>query len=149
MVIGPTGIYTIVSQKYTSKEDKVRIKQDKENVRLIGSTGSLEEYLANKNSLKIVSNFRDKQTHFQVKDEKIKFVTNNKIYYGTSKTIETVNGKNSKETSEEKVNSINSIDIESFTEGKWVQNGQDWSFSGYNDVNQPFIRAAYVYHRKQ
>ena len=79
VVIGPTGIYTIVSQKYTSKEDKVSIKQDKENVRLIGSTGSLEEYLANKNSLKIVSNFRDKQTHFQVKDEKIKFDTNNKI----------------------------------------------------------------------
>ena len=78
----------------------------------------------------------------------ILFVTNNKIYYGTSKTIETVNGKNSKETSEEKVNSINSIDIESFTEGKWVQNGQDWSFSGYNDVNQPFIRAAYVDHRE-
>jgi Zn ribbon nucleic-acid-binding protein len=79
VVIGPSGIFTIVTQKYNSKEDKDKIKQDKENIALMGNSGSLEEYLANKHSLKVVSNFRDTQTHFKVNDEKIKFDSNNKI----------------------------------------------------------------------
>ncbi|WP_409198509.1 hypothetical protein ACA135_01270 [Methanobrevibacter acididurans] len=79
VVIGPTGIFTIVTQKYNSKEDNGKIKQDKENSSLIGKSGSLEEYLSSKHSLKVVSNFRDKQTHFKVNDSKIKFDTNNKI----------------------------------------------------------------------
>lgn len=58
----------------------------------------------------------------------ILFVTHNKIYYGTSK------------------GEISSVDVENFTEGKWIKKGEDWEFTG--DVNESFIRAAYVDHRK-
>lgn len=39
MVIGPTGIYTILSQKFNSKEDKDRIRQEDETEKLISILG--------------------------------------------------------------------------------------------------------------
>lgn len=79
VVVGPTGIFTILSQKYNSKEDKERVKSDFENVNLIGDSASLEKYRNKKNTLKLSAQNGDKQSRFQLSDVNIKFDYNNRV----------------------------------------------------------------------
>lgn len=79
VVVGPTGIFTILSQKYNSKEDKERVKSDFENVNLIGDSASLEKYRNKKNTLKLSAQNGDNQSRFQLADGDIKFDYNNRV----------------------------------------------------------------------
>ncbi|MDO5850568.1 MAG: hypothetical protein Q4P14_05070 [Methanobacteriaceae archaeon] len=79
VIVGPTGIYTILTQKYESKQDKNRQRSDIENGALIGRSSDIGEYMANRNRLELTGGYDDNQTRFQFGNEEIQFDYNNKI----------------------------------------------------------------------
>ena len=79
VIVGPTGVYTILTQKYASKQDKNRQRSDRENGALIGGSSDIGDYMANRNRLELTGGYDDNQTRFQFGNEEIKFDYNNKI----------------------------------------------------------------------
>ena len=72
VVVGPTGIYTILSQKFDAKEDKNRIKQENETQELISLLGdeSNERLIPDDNPI---------TAKFINPEHKVKFEHNNRI----------------------------------------------------------------------
>lgn len=72
VVVGPTGIYTIVSQKYDAKEDKDRIKQENETKELISLLGEDSDKRLIPDENPITSKFINP-------NQKVRFEHNNRI----------------------------------------------------------------------
>ncbi len=79
VIVGPTGVYTILTQKYASKQDKNRQRSDRETGALIGGASDIGDYMANRNRLELTGGYDDNQTRFQFGNEEIQFDYNNKI----------------------------------------------------------------------
>lgn len=79
VIVGPTGVYTILTQKYASKQDKDRQRSDRETGALIGGSSDIGDYMANRNRLELTGGYDDNQTRFQFGNEEIQFDYNNKI----------------------------------------------------------------------
>ncbi|MCQ2738007.1 MAG: hypothetical protein MJ224_05315 [archaeon] len=79
VIVGPTGVYTILTQKYESKQDKDRQRSDMETGALIGGSSDIGDYMANRNRLELTGGYDDNQTRFQFGNEEIQFDYNNKI----------------------------------------------------------------------
>ncbi len=79
VVVGPTGIYTILTQRYASKEDKNKQRADAEIDDLIAGPSDIKNYMDNRNRLELTDGYDDNQTRFQFGNEEIQFDYNSKI----------------------------------------------------------------------
>ena len=79
VIVGPTGVYTILTQKYSSKEDKNKQKSAAEIDELIAGPSDIRNYMDNRNRLELTGGYDDHQTRFQFGNEEIQFDYNSKI----------------------------------------------------------------------
>ena len=79
VVVGPTGVYTILSQKYASKDNKNKLRYESENDSFIYDNPDIGNYIDKKNTLELTSGYEDNQTRFQFGNEEIQFNDNSKI----------------------------------------------------------------------
>ena len=77
VIVGPTGIYTILTHKYSPKNDKQKFES--ENDALLSGAPDIKNYMDKKNILELKDGYSDNQTRFQFGNEEIEFDNNNKI----------------------------------------------------------------------
>ena len=79
VVVGPTGVYTILSKRYDSKDYKNKVKSDSETDAMVNDSASIQNYMDKKNTLELQTDFKDNQTRFEFGNEEIHFVNNSQI----------------------------------------------------------------------
>ena len=79
VVVGPTGIFTIISKRYDPTEYKNKIKSDNETDSMVNDSASIQDYIDKKNTLELQDGYDDHQTRFQFGNEEIHFVHNSKV----------------------------------------------------------------------
>ncbi len=79
VVVGPTGIFTIISKRYDPTEYKNKIRSDNETDSMVNDSASIQDYIDKKNTLELQDGYDDHQTRFQFGNEEIHFVHNSKV----------------------------------------------------------------------
>ena len=79
VVVGPTGIFTIISKRYDPTEYKNKIRSDNETDSMVNDSASIQDYMDKKNTLELQDGYDDHQTRFQFGNEEIHFVHNSKV----------------------------------------------------------------------
>ncbi|SFL14766.1 hypothetical protein SAMN02910297_00010 [Methanobrevibacter olleyae] len=79
VVVGPTGLFTILSKRYDSKEYKNKVKSDNETDAMVNDSASIQNYMDRKNTLELQTDYDDNQSRFQFGNEEIHFVNNSQI----------------------------------------------------------------------
>ena len=79
VVVGPTGIFTILSQRYDSKDYKNKLKSDTETGDMLSESASIQDYRQKKNTLELQTDYDDNQSRFQFGNEEIHFTQNSQI----------------------------------------------------------------------
>ena len=79
VVVGPTGVYTILSKRYDSKDYKNKVKSDNETDAMVNDSASIQNYMDKKNTLELQTDYKDNQTRFEFGNEEIHFVNNSQI----------------------------------------------------------------------
>jgi len=79
VVVGPTGVFTILSKRYNAKEHKDKMKSDSETEGLVNESASIQDYIDKKNTLELQDGYEDNQTRFQFGNEEIHFLDNSAI----------------------------------------------------------------------
>ena len=79
VVVGPTGVFTIISKRYDPLEYKNKIKSDNETDGMVNDSASIQDYMDKKNTLELQDGYDDNQTRFQFGNEEIHFVHNSKV----------------------------------------------------------------------
>lgn len=79
VVVGPTGVYTILSKRYDSKDYKNKVKSDNETDTMVNDSASIQNYMDKKNTLELQTDYKDNQTRFEFGNEEIHFVNNSQI----------------------------------------------------------------------
>ncbi|MBQ6138516.1 MAG: hypothetical protein IJI80_02430 [Methanobrevibacter sp.] len=79
VVVGPTGVYTILSKRYDSKDYKNKVKSDSETDAMVNDSASIQNYMDKKNTLELQTDYKDNQTRFEFGNEEIHFVNNSQI----------------------------------------------------------------------
>ena len=79
VVVGPTGVLTILSKRYDSKDYKNKVKSDSETDAMLSDSASIQNYMDKKNTLELQTDYADNQSRFQFGNEEIHFVNNSQI----------------------------------------------------------------------
>ncbi len=79
VVVGPTGVFTILSKRYDPKEYTDKVKSDSETDGMLSESASIQDYRIRKNTLELQTGYDDNQTRFQFGNEEIHFVHNSRI----------------------------------------------------------------------
>ncbi len=79
VVVGPTGVFTILSKRFDSKEFKNKTKSDNETGKMVNDSASIQNYMDKKNTLELQTDYDDNQSRFQFGNEEIHFVDNSQI----------------------------------------------------------------------
>ena len=79
VVVGPTGVFTILSKRYDPKDYKNKVKSDSETDAMLSDSASIQNYMDKKNTLELQTDFKDSQTRFEFGNEEIHFVNNSQI----------------------------------------------------------------------
>ena len=79
VVVGPTGVFTILSKRYDSKDYKNKVKSDSETDAMLSDSASIQNYMDKKNTLELQTDYADNQSRFQFGNEEIHFVNNSQI----------------------------------------------------------------------
>ena len=79
VVVGPTGVFTILSKRYDSKDYKNKVKADSETDAMVNDSASIQNYIDKKNTLELQTDSKDNQTRFEFGNEEIHFVDNSQI----------------------------------------------------------------------
>ena len=79
VVVGPTGVFTILSKRYDSKDYKNKVKSDNETGAMLSDSASIQNYMDKKNTLELQTDSKDNQTRFEFGNEEIHFVDNSQI----------------------------------------------------------------------
>ena len=79
VVVGPTGIFTILSKRYDSKDYKNKVKSDSETDAMVNESASIQDYRQRKNTLELQTDYDDNQSRFQFGNEEIHFTQNSQI----------------------------------------------------------------------
>ena len=79
VVVGPTGVYTILSKRYDPKDYKNKVKSDNETDAMVNDSASIQNYMDKKNTLELQTDYKDNQSRFEFGNEEIHFVNNSQI----------------------------------------------------------------------
>ena len=79
VVVGPTGVYTILSKRYDPKDYRNKVKSDSETDAMLNDSASIQNYMDKKNTLELQTDKKDDQTRFEFGNEEIHFVDNSQI----------------------------------------------------------------------
>lgn len=79
VVVGPTGVFTILSKRYDSKDYKNKVKSDSETDAMVSDSASIQNYMDKKHTLELQTDHKDDQTRFEFGNEEIHFVDNSQI----------------------------------------------------------------------
>ncbi len=79
VVVGPTGLFTILSKRYDSKDYKNKVKSESETDAMVSDSASIQNYMDRKNTLELQTGQKDDQTRFEFGNEEIHFVDNSQI----------------------------------------------------------------------
>ena len=79
VVVGPTGIFTILSKRYDSNDYKNKVKSDSETDTMVNESASIQDYRQRKNTLELQTDYDDNQSRFQFGNEEIHFTQNSQI----------------------------------------------------------------------
>ncbi len=79
VVVGPTGVFTILSKRYDPKDYKNKVKSDNETDAMLSDSASIQNYIDKKNTLELQTDYDDNQSRFQFGNEEIHFVNNSQI----------------------------------------------------------------------
>ncbi|MBQ3472662.1 MAG: hypothetical protein IJH35_01115 [Methanobrevibacter sp.] len=79
VVVGPTGVYTILSKRYDPKDYRNKVKSDNETDAMVNDSASIQNYMDKKNTLELQTDYKDNQTRFEFGNEEIHFVNNSQI----------------------------------------------------------------------
>ena len=79
VVVGPTGVFTILSQRYDSKDYKNKVKSESETDAMLSDSASIQDYRQKKNTLELQTDYDDNQSRFQFGNEEIHFTQNSQI----------------------------------------------------------------------
>lgn len=79
VVVGPTGVFTILSKRYDSKDYKNKVKAEGETDAMLNDSASIQNYIDKKNTLELQTDHKDDQTRFEFGNEEIHFVNNSQI----------------------------------------------------------------------
>ena len=79
VVVGPTGVFTILSKRYDSKDYKNKVKSESETDAMVSDSASIQNYMDRKNTLELQTGQKDDQTRFEFGNEEIHFVDNSQI----------------------------------------------------------------------
>ena len=79
VVVGPTGVFTILSKRYDSKDYKDKVKADSETDAMLSDSASIQNYIDKKHTLELQTDYDDNQSRFQFGNEEIHFVNNSQI----------------------------------------------------------------------
>ena len=79
VVVGPTGVFTILSQRYDSKDYKNKVKSESETDAMLSDSASIQDYRQKKNTLELQTDYADNQSRFQFGNEEIHFTQNSQI----------------------------------------------------------------------
>ena len=79
VVVGPTGVFTILSKRYDSKDYKNKVKSDNETDAMVNDSASIQNYIDKKNTLELQTDYDDNQTRFEFGNEEIHFLNNSQI----------------------------------------------------------------------
>ena len=79
VVVGPTGVFTILSKRYDPKDYKNKVKSDSETDAMLSDSASIQNYIDKKNTLELQTDYDDNQSRFQFGNEEIHFVNNSQI----------------------------------------------------------------------
>ena len=79
VVVGPTGVFTILSKRYDPKDYKNKVKSDSETDAMLSDSASIQNYMDKKNTLELQTDSKDHQTRFELGNEEIHFVDNSQI----------------------------------------------------------------------
>ena len=79
VVVGPTGVFTILSKRYDPKDYKNKVKSDSETDAMLNDSASIQNYMDKKNTLELQTDYKDHQTRFEFGNEEIHFVNNSQI----------------------------------------------------------------------
>ena len=79
VVVGPTGVYTILSKRYDPKDYKNKVKSDNETDTMVNDSASIQNYMDKKNTLELQTDYKDNQSRFEFGNEEIHFVNNSQI----------------------------------------------------------------------
>ena len=79
VVVGPTGVFTILSKRYDPKDYKNKVKSDSETDAMLSDSASIQNYMDKKNTLELQTDYKDHQTRFELGNEEIHFVDNSQI----------------------------------------------------------------------
>ena len=79
VVVGPTGVFTILSKRYDSKDYKNKVKSESETDAMVSDSASIQNYMDKKNTLELQAGQKDDQTRFEFGNEEIHFVDNSQI----------------------------------------------------------------------
>ena len=79
VVVGQTGVFTILSKRYDSKDYKNKVKSDNETDSMVSDSASIQNYIDRKNTLELQTDYKDQQTRFEFGNEEIHFLDNSQI----------------------------------------------------------------------
>ena len=79
VVVGPTGVFTILSKRYDPKDYKNKVKSDSETDAMLNDSASIQNYMDKKHTLELQTDSKDHQTRFEFGNEEIHFVNNSQI----------------------------------------------------------------------
>ena len=79
VVVGPTGVFTILSQRYDSKDYRNKVKSESETDAMLSDSASIQDYRQKKNTLELQTDYDDNQSRFQFGNEEIHFTQNSQI----------------------------------------------------------------------
>ena len=79
VVVGPTGVFTILSKRYDPKDYKNKVKSDSETDAMLNDSASIQNYMDKKHTLELQTDSKDTQTRFEFGNEEIHFVNNSQI----------------------------------------------------------------------
>lgn len=79
VVVGPTGVFTILSKRYDPKDYKNKVKSENETDGMLNDSASIQNYMDKKNTLELQTDYDDNQSRFQFGNEEIHFVNNSQI----------------------------------------------------------------------
>ena len=79
VVVGPTGVYTILSKRYDPKDYRNKVKSDNETDAMVNDSASIQNYMDKKNTLELQTDYKDNQSRFEFGNEEIHFVNNSQI----------------------------------------------------------------------
>ena len=79
VVVGPTGVFTILSKRYDPKDYKNKVKSESETDTMVNDSASIQNYIDKKHTLELQTDYDDNQSRFQFGNEEIHFVNNSQI----------------------------------------------------------------------